>query len=268
MVAPSPAVKSVAKDALNRQLLKSVTVCCVAIFAFFIISLTSSLISVFAGEIGYSVSMCVMTFLVLQPLLLGVLSYFRRLVFDQDDSVLIIFRYFSNLEEYRRAMTLISMLTIRFILSAAILFLPCIVVYILSTETVYNLLDMPMPSWTSNLWTLNSFLAIFAAFGLVFVMLRYYLAPFIFVSNDELDPAEAVNMSKIIAKRTGADFFGLVLSFIPWLLLSIFVAPLIFTLPYFVSSYCVHCRFAINDYNRDVDKFNASATPSFSTDEI
>ena len=141
-------------------------------------------------------------------------------------------------------------------------------VYILSTETVYNLLDVPMPQWTSNLWTLNSFLAILAAFGLVFVMLRYYLAPFIFVSNDDLDPAEAVNMSKIIAKRTGADFFGLVLSFIPWLLLSIFVAPLIFTLPYFISSYCVHCRFAITDYNSDVDKFNASATPSFSTDEI
>ena len=137
MVAPSPAVKRVAKDALNRQLLKSVVVCCVAIFSFFIIMLTSSLISVFAGEIGYSVSMCFMVFLLLEPLLLGVLSFFKRLVFEQDDSVLIIFRYFSNAEEYKRAIQLISILTVKFALSAILLFFPCIVVYLLSTEMVY-----------------------------------------------------------------------------------------------------------------------------------
>lgn len=268
MVAPSPAVKRVAKDALNRQLLKSVVVCCVAIFLFFIIMLTSSLISVFAGEIGYSVSMCFMVFLLLEPLLLGVLSFFKRLVFEQDDSVLIIFRYFSNAEEYKRAIQLISILTVKFALSAILLFFPCIVVYLLSTEMVYDLLDIPMPLWASNLWMLNSFLAFLASLGLLFIMLRYYLAPFIFVSNDELDPDEAVNMSKIISKRTGADFFGLSLSFVPWILLSIFIAPLIFTLPYFIASYCVHCRFAITDYNRDVDKFNSNFTPSFSTDEI
>lgn len=268
MTAPSPVVKSVAKDALKKDFLKSVVVCCVLIFVFFIGMLTSSLISIFTGSIGYIVAMSAFVFLILAPLSLGVLYYFRRLIFEQNDSVLIIFRYFSNIQEYKRAMHLVSLLTIRFIGIATVLYLPCIIVTLLSSESFYTVFNIPLPLWTSNLWALNYFLAFLAFLGLVFIMLKYYLAPFIFVSNDTLDPAEAVNMSKIISKRAGADFFGLVLSFIPWILLSIFVAPLIFTLPYFITSCCVHCRFAITMYNRDVDKFNSSVTPSFSTDEI
>ncbi len=268
MTAPSPVVKSVAKDALKKDFLKSVAVCCVAIFAFFIIMLISTLISVFAGEIGYSISMGFMTFLLLLPLALGVLGYFRRMTFGQSDSVLIIFRYFSSAEEYRRVIHFISIMTVKFVSIGAVLFLPCLIVYILSSEKFYDFFDLSLPFWTSNLWTLNSFLVILASLGLLFFMLKYYLSAFIFVSNDTLDPGEAINMSTIISRRTGADFFGLVLSFLPWILLSIFIAPLIFTLPYFITSYCVHSRFAITDYNLDVDKFNSSTTPSFSTDEI
>lgn len=268
MVAPSPVVKKVAKDALGRQFIKSVVVCCVAIFVFFINLFTSSLVSVFAGEVGYVICIMLMTIFVLEPLALGVLGYFRRLIFEQEDSVLIIFRYFSSISEYKRAMRLIIILTIRFVSVALVFYLPCIIIYILSSERFYEFLDVSLPLWTSNLWAVNSLLSFLAALGVMFVMLRYYLAPFMFVSNDDMDPAEAVNMSKVIARRTGADFFGLVLTFVPWLLLSVFVAPLIFTLPYFIASYCVHCRFAITDYNRDVDKFNSSFTPSYSTDEI
>lgn len=268
MVAPSPVVKKVARDALKQDLLKSVVVCCVALFAFFIVLLTSSLISIFAGRTGYFISMGLMTVLLLAPLFLGVLYYFKRLVFGQKDSALIMFKYFSSAKEYRRSLVLTAILTMRFVFVATILYMPCIIVYTLSSERLYEVLNISMPLWTSSLWALNSFLSVLSAFGTAFVMLKYYLAPFIFIGNDDIDPAEAVNMSTIIAKRSGADFFGLALSFIPWILLSIFVAPLIFTLPYFTASYCVHCRFAITIYNRDVDNFNASATPSFSTEEI
>ena len=268
MTAPSPVVKSVAKDALKKNFLRSVVVCCVLIFVFFVVMLTSSLISVFAGSIGYTAAFSALLFLIVEPLLLGVFNYFRRLIFEQDDSVLIIFKYFSSAKEYKRAIHFITLLTIRFIGVALVLYLPCIIVTILSNEAIYSFFNLQVPLWTSNLWALNSFLAILAFFGIVFIMLKYYLAPIIFVGNDTLEPAEAVHMSTIIAKRSGADFFGLVLSFIPWMLLSVFVAPLMFTLPYFITSYCVHSRFAITVYNCDVDKMNSSVTPSFSTDEI
>ena len=199
MLAPSPVVKKVAKDALKKDYVKSMVVSCILIFAFFIIMLTSSLISVFAGEVGYYVSFGFMLYLGLAPLALGALCFFRRLTFEQNDSVLIIFRYFSSADEYKRAVYLISILTVKLFSVGFVLFLPCIIVYILSSEKLYKLLGVALPHWTSNLWTLNSFLVIIALLGLVFIMLKYYLSALIFVSSDDIDPAEAVNMSTIIS---------------------------------------------------------------------
>ncbi|MBR3968554.1 MAG: DUF975 family protein [Clostridia bacterium] len=268
MLAPSAVVKLTAKNALKGKGLKSVAVCCVLLFVFFIAELTASLVSIFAGKFIFFVISVVFYLFAVCPLLLGVLYFFRRLIWEQDDNVLIIFKYFSNFAEYKRAVHFLFLLTIRLALAAAILFLPSFFVSILSSEKIYALLDIPLPIWTSNLWALNSFFVILSSMALVFFMIRYYLAPTIFIANDDMDPAEAVNMSTIISKRTGADFVGLVVSFTGWIVLSLFVAPLIFTLPYFITSYCVHCRFAITMYNIDVDRFNASFTPSFSTDEI
>ena len=222
----------------------------------------------YAGQTGYVATIAILSFFIVCPLFLGVLLYFRRLIWGQKDSVLIIFRYFSNFKEYKRALHFLVLIAIRFVFAAAVLFSPCFVVWVLSSEQLYMWLGISLPVWMSNLWALNSFLAFIAALALAFVMLKYYLAPFIFISNDDVDPAEAVNMSTIISKRTGADFVGRVLSFAGWILLSFFVLPLVFTAPYFITSYCVHCRFSITTYNQDVDRFNASFAPSFSTDEI
>ena len=267
MLAPSPIIKSTAKQTLRKNFLKSVAVASVMIFTFFIITFIGSIVSVISTSAGYLV-VSVLIFLCLSPLFLGALVYFRRLIWDQDDSVLVIFQYFSNKAEYKRALYFSFIIGIKLVFVAVVLYLPCLVVWILSNEQIYSFFDMSLPIWSSNLWALNSFLAFVASLALVFVMLKYYLAPFVFVSNDSIDPAEAVNMSTIISKRTGADFFGLVLSFAGWIVLSFLVAPLVFTLPYFIASYCVHCRFAVTAYNRDVDRFNSNVTPSFSTDEI
>jgi len=268
MLAPSPVIKVTAKQILRENFLQTVAVSSVLIFVIFISILIASLVSVFSGIAGYVIAISMLAFFVISPLILGVLYYFRRLLWNQNDSPLIIFKYFSNLREYKRALQFSLLIAIRLVLTALVFYLPCIIVWVLSNEAIYSFFDVSLPIWTSNLWALNSFLGIIGSLLLVFIMLRYYLSPFIFVGNDEIDPAEAVTMSTIISKRTGADFFGLVLSFAGWILLSLFVAPLIFTLPYFIAAYEVHCRFAITAYNQDVDRFNASVTPSFSTDEI
>ncbi len=268
MLAPSPVIKKTAKIALSQYFLTSVAVCCVFIFMFFAGDLTASLISFFANTTGYVVSLILFAVFAISPLALGVLYYFRRLIWESKDSALIIFKYFSSIAEYKRALTFTLLIFARFIITALITFSPCFVIWLLSNDAIYEALGFSLPIWASNLWALNSFIAIVAAFALAFVMLKFYLAPFIFVSNDTIDPAEAVNMSSIISKRTGGDFFGLVLSFSGWILLSFLVAPLVFTLPYFLTSYSVHCRFAITAYNRDVEQFNTVNTPSYSTDEI
>lgn len=268
MLAPSKIVKKVAKTALSQNFLSAIAAASVLIFAIFAASLTASLIHVFAGMMGYSIALTVMIIFVIGPLCLGVINFLRRMLWEQKDDVMLIFKYFSDLAVYKRAVHFVLSLGIRLVTIAFVVFLPCVVVRILSSEQLYTALDIALPIWTANLWALNSFLVIIATMAAVFITLKYYLSVFVFVSNDELDVAEAINMSTIISKRTGADFFGLVASFIGWFLTCVFVLPLVVVLPYFLMSYCTHCRFAITAYNKDVDAFNAKSTPSFSVDEI
>lgn len=268
MLAPSPVVKQTAKNALSQCFLTAIAVSCLLLFIYCIGGLIASMVSIFADLTGYIITLVLIAIFALSPLTLGVLYYFRRLIWEGRDSVLIIFKYFSSLDEYKRALHFTLLIFLRLVITALVTFSPCIVVWVLSNDVFYEALGMSLPIWASNLWALNSVIAIFSSFVLVFIMLRFYLAPFIFVASDDIDSAEAVNMSSIISKRTGGDFFGLVLSFAGWIVISLFVAPLVFTVPYFAASYCVHCRFAITAYNRDVDRFNASSTPSYSTDEF
>ena len=268
MLAPSPVVKKTAKQMLSQQFLTSVAVCCVFLFVCFACVLTATLVSVFAGNTGFAIALLLFAIFAMSPLVLGVLYYFRRLIWESQDGPLVIFKYFADLDEYKRALRFTLLIFKNLAATAVVAFFPCIVVWLFSNDDVYKALGFSLPIWASNLWALNSFLIIISSFVLMFVMLKFYLAPFIFVANDKIDPAEAVNMSTIISKRTGGDFFGLAVSFSGWILLSVFVAPLVFTMPYFLASYIVHCRFAITAYNRDVDRFNASATPSYSSDEF
>ncbi len=268
MLASSPIIKTTAKTALSQHWLSAFAVSTVLVLAFFVGIITSSIVSIFGGLVGYFLFSFVFFTFAFSPMLLGAVCWFRRLLWGQNDSVLLIFKYFVNYNEYKRVLHLVCLLIVKLIGAALILFFPCIVVGVLSSEWFYNLFNLSLPVWTSSLWTLNSFLAIFGFIILVFFALKYYLCIFLFVSNDSMHPAEAINMSTIISKRTGPDFFGLVISFTGWIILSFLVLPLIFILPYFITSYNVHCRYAITAYNHDVDRFNSNSTPSFSTDEI
>lgn len=268
MLAPSPVVKKTAKHSLSENFLQSAVICSSFLFIFFIGELSASLVSFFAGVLGYLVALFTIVLFAIFPLFLGVLYFFRRLIWEEKDNVLIIFKYFSSISQYKRALRFSCLIFAKLIVYSLLVFSPCIVVWLLSSDFFYDALKLSLPVWAANLWTLNSLLAVIAVLALVFIMLKYYLSAFIFVSNDEIDPAEAINMSSIISKRTGGDFFGLTLSFSGWILLSCFIAPLIFTMPYFLTSYCVHCRFAITAYNRDVDYFNAINTPFYSTDGL
>lgn len=267
MLAPSPVVKKSARDALRGNYLKCVAINCVLIFSFFIFTLAESLVATVLGDVLCVIFSIAAWIFVLAPLSLGVCYFFRRLIWESGDSLLLIFKYFSSASEYKRALHLISILTLKLVYALAVLSLPCIIVWIFSSTWFYDLFNVSIPVWTSGLLSLNSFLVIIAAFLLCFFMLKYYVSIFLFVGNDTMHPAEAVNMSNVISRRTGGDFFGLVLSFSGWILLSLLVFPLAFTLPYFFASYCTHCRFAVTAYNMDVDVINSKDTPYYKVDE-
>ena len=89
------------------------------------------------------------------------------------------------------------------------------------------------------------------------------MAPLFFVADDNIDANEAMHMSTVISRKTSIDFVYLCFSFIGWLLLSILIVPLIFTLPYMLTSYAVHIRFAVAEYNRHIEQINKIDFPEF-----
>ncbi len=268
MTAPSPVIKQTAKTALKPRLLPSVIVCCVLLFSHFIVDRINQLVLIFAGIEGYFISSIVLGFFVISPLFLGVLNFFNRVVWGMDDSVIIVFKYFSSFKAYVRALKFILRIDIKLLFIGTLLFFPCIIISIFSTASTYAALNIPYPVWASVLNEVNKLMFILSFFVLMFIMLKYYLSGFVFVSNDDIEPDEATNMSTIISKRTGGDFFGLVLSFGPWILLSLLIVPLVITLPYFLTCYCVHSHHAIQDYNHDVERFGTESVPTFSPDEL
>ncbi len=263
MLAPSRIVKQTALTALRGNWLKSIVVSSAVIFPLFVCIFVSDLISSITAPVVGIILLLLLCFLLIVPLFFGALSFWRRMLWGEDDNPILLFSCFADSGTYLRALELGFMIAIRLIANGALLLSPCLLVRIFASSKLYSLINVPMPVWAGSLVYVSSFLGVLGGLALFFLMLKLYIAPFLFVADCNMDSAEAINMSAIISKRSASDFFWLVISFLGYIVASIFVIPLIFILPYFVCSYLVHCRFAVAQYNRDVDRFNADNSTTY-----
>ncbi len=263
MTAGTSVVKLTAKTTLKNNWLKIIIACTAALFTYFICTNAAGFAAVvFSDTVGYIILGLLAVF-IMAPLGLGLLRFIWRFIFEAEDSPVLIFSYFASLKEYRRALRLIVALLLRVVGFGLLLFLPAIIVDIFSSVHIYDLLDMPTPLWTSNLFYLSVFLKTVASVLLFFIMLRYYFAPFLVIADENMDVGEAVHMSCMLSRKTMLDFIYLFFSFFGWFLLSVLVFPLLYVMPYFLVSLSVHVRFAIAEYNKHVELINSSAFPSF-----
>lgn len=264
MTAGSQAVKSTAKTALKNNWVKAIVCCTVFLFCFLLCYNISSLVGYISTSLVSGLLLIVGCVFLIIPVGLGVLRFFWRMIHGANDSPLICFWYFSSKSLYLRAIKLTFSLGIRALGYGMILYLPVVAVRFFSGGYIYDMLDMAIPMWTANLEHLSVFLRTLATVALFFLMLRYYSAPVLTVSDDGMDIAEAIHMSVTVSKGTLLDFIYLFFSFIGWILLSVLFIPLIFTLPYMVTSYVVHVRFAIADYNKQISSMEDNDFPSYS----
>lgn len=186
------------------------------------------------------------------PLLYGALRWFWFTSLDADVPVSEIFCYFGSGKEYLRALSLSFRIFMR---SSAVLFfcfLPSLIVVAISSPTTYSMFNASMPYWASSVWALGNTLTVFGVIMSFFLLLRYFAAPILMINDTSLTPHEALDLSVIITKNANGKTFSFVLSFLGWGFLSLIYLPMLFTLPYFLTSYSVFCRFLINHYNRRV----------------
>lgn len=259
MTAGSSVVKITAKTALKGNWLRCIAAGMVFIVSVMSVSLIAGLAYGSAGTLCGSVVVILLLGFIAAPLFIGTLRYFWRMLFGVNDSVASVFYYFSSRSDYTKALKLTVGMFVRFGLIAIVLNIPYYLVQLVSSSWFYDWLDMSRPIWTANLQPLAMILRIVASVGVFFTMLRYYAAPVLFVADENINVAEAFHTSSVIAKVGAIDFVYLCFGFLGWIVLSLFVFPLMFTFPYMVTAYLVHTRFAVAQYNKHIKQSESAA---------
>lgn len=265
MLASTKIIKKTAKTVLREKIPVSLAVSTVIMSVQIVFLYMCSTLSTVIGSAAATFLFVLLEILIVSPLFLSALRFFRRLQWGTEDKVISVFEIFANKGFYKRALRFTFSVALRIFGIALLLFIPYTFFRLLTSNAFYEQLGLAMPVWAANFELVPVFLRTIADVALFFIMLRYYLAPFLFVADEEMEPAEALITSKIISRRTSFDYFSLILSFIPLILLSVFIMPLLFTMPYFIMAYLVHCRFAVAQYNSVLDGLN-NKTPSYSAD--
>jgi len=263
MTSGSPVVKVTAKTALKGKWLNSVIVTSIFLFSVFIVYNVSSVFSVVAGDLAATVLLLLMGIFAICQIVLGTFRYFWRILFDADDNPISVFYYFSNKTVYKRAVSLIVSIGFRALLFGLLFNIPTFIVEAMTHSFLYELIGLSIPVWAANLTNVTVFLKVLSSAMLFFVMVKFYIAPVLLVADDNMESAEAIHMSSVISKKTSIDFIYLALSFAGWIIASLFVVPLIFTIPYITTSYLVHVRFAIAEYNIHIESLTKQNYPSF-----
>lgn len=249
MSATTKAVKSTAVTALKKNLVSAIFAGMTAVFLTFVFIFLTSVLSLVIGAILSNVLLILAYVFLLFPLYLGLLRFFWRLIYDAIDMPLSVFYYFSSFGLYKKSMKLIFTLLLKVFIVAILVFLPVVAVLLFSKGTIFNFFGANVPVWTANLDAVMGIINFIAVVILLGILLKYHLVPLLIVADEEMDIDEAFNMSVVISKKANLEFISLIASFVGWILLSLFAIPLIFTLPYMLTAYCVYFRFTVAEYN-------------------
>ena len=265
MTAASSAIKKTAKKSLKINFVKSILVSIVVIFCYLINNNIGSVFYLIGGDALATAIFLILNLFMLSPIFFGALRYFWRLLCGVADSPLSVFYYFTSKEKYKKLLKIVFNLGIRAAIWLLILHIPYFLVSLISNVKIYEFLDITAPLWTVNLSNLNTeiFFRSLAIIGTLVLMLKYYLAPMLFVADENMDVNEALHMSVVVSKNTLFDFVYLVFSMLGWILVSLLFIPLIYTLPLFVTVYFTHCSYAVAEYNEHIKKINNENFPTF-----
>ena len=265
MTAGNNVIKATALTALKGKKIKAIFACLILFFSVFIGGYTSSLFSIFGGEILTFVLNFIFFAFIYTPLFLGILRFIWRILFGADDNPISVFYYFSQKKLYKKILKFLSLLLIRIVPLGVLVSLPAVFARVISLGKVFEYFKMPIPMWAANISYAYIFLSTIAFVIMLLYSLKFYIAPVLLVADENMDAAEAIHMSTVISKKTSLEFLYLVFGFLGWILISVLVIPAIFVLPYFLTAYAVHVRFAVAEYNMHIKKSFEDDTPTFVT---
>ena len=192
--------------------------------------------------------------MVFWPVCMGALRSYWVLTEQNEHSLESVFYYFSNITRYKRAVKTIALLLLKVFLTGVICLIPCFISSLLGNSWIYTALNSDVPLWTANLQLITDFLKISGIIVTVGISLKNYLVPIVAIMDESLYLMETIHISEMISKHSLGSFASLIVSFLGWFFFSLLGIPLIYALPYFLISYVVHCRFAIVNYNLNLEQ--------------
>lgn len=249
----SNVVKLTAKTALKGNFLKVVAVCSIFVFGWIVCLSLAELIGIITGKIIATVIFLGLFLFLCLPVLLGVIRYVWRMLFSVTDSPIAVFYLFSEKQLYIKSLKLIFQFALKIIFWTVILNIPSLLLFVLSKSFVFEFFNSATPVWTANLAYYSRLLLNLTFIIVFFIMLKFYMAPILFVADSNIDVGEAMYLSSVISRKSSIDFIGLLAASAVWVLLSMLVLPLPFTMPLLLTYYAVHVRFAVAEYNKHIE---------------
>ncbi len=193
---------------------------------------------------------------ILFPLILGVVRYFWRLTDGLDEDPSVAFYYFESFANYKRALKSAVLLIFKFLTSFIPCMLPYFVTVLLSNGWLYRFLGTEIPLWVAGLALLSAFLKYAGLFLGFILFLRHYLFVAVVVMDDDLLIYEASHISTMVSAHSIGSFAALIISLMGWILLSLLIAPMVYTAPLILSCFVIHCRYAIVNYNQALEFYS------------
>ena len=125
-------------------------------------------------------------------------------------------------------------------------------------RAVGNLFRDSFGNWGRKVWgmfLMNFFVSLWSLLLIIPGFIKYYayaLTPYILIDNPELSANQAINLSQKMMKGHKFDMFILHLSFIGWIILSIFTfgIGLLWLLPYMMTAQAAFYQDVKKEYNK------------------
>ncbi len=194
---------------------------------------------------GISTLTLVLSYVILTPLKLGELGWYYEAGKHQQEGISSIFEYFGSVKLYMRSVLLDLTIGVRVALVGIVLLIPASVCFAAGSY-MWQSDTAPM----EKMLVLGIYLGgmVLTAVGIFFTMIykkRFFLAPYLVVSNPDITIGKAIKVSIVATKGRQCSLLLFDLSFIGWFLLSMLVLPLLYVRPYLGVSRGLYARYLI-----------------------
>lgn len=186
-------------------------------------------------SVAVDTAVTVLQLVLLTPLVLGMVKWFFRRAQGEEVSIAVMFEYYTRGEQFVRALAFLANGLIRVLAWGCVSFLPGAAC--LAVASYQKRVFSPSPQVAAGLWEPLGVVLLGLGF-LLFIpmMLRFFLAPFLFVEDSSLSAGMCYRLSVQNMRFFRGHLFSLICSFIGWLLLCLFSFPLLFVYPYFAAA--------------------------------